>query len=136
MNPDPVTNNPLPHPSQPPQAIDAVAWIGWDWGDQQHAFALQDRDGTSESGTIPHSAENLHQWLGRLAERYGGRPVALAIEASRGAVIHALVQYPRLISYPLNPLTSARYRSAFTPSGAKDDLPGAPRLARPGAPPR
>ena len=63
--------------------------------------------------------------MGRLAQHYGGRPVALAIEASRGAVIHALVQYPWLIIYPINPLTSARYRSAFTPSGAKDDLPDA-----------
>lgn len=27
--------------------------------------------------------------------------------------------------YPINPITSARYRSAFTPSGAKDDLPDA-----------
>jgi len=125
MNSDTVTNNPLPDPSLQPEAIEPVAWIGLDWGDQQHAFALQDRDGTSESGTIPHSAESLHQWLGRLAQHYGGRPVALAVEASRGAVVHALLQYPWLIIYPINPLTSARYRSAFTPSGAKDDLPDA-----------
>jgi transposase len=125
MNADPVINNPLPPPSQQPQAPDPVAWIGLDWGDQQHAFALQDSKGSAESGMIPHSAENLHQWLGQLAQRYGGRPLALAIEASRGAVIHALVQYPWLIIYPINPVTSARYRSAFTPSGAKDDLPDA-----------
>ena len=54
-----------------------------------------------------------------------GHPVALGIETSRGAVIHALVQYPWLQIYPINPVTSARYRSAFRPSGAKDDLPDA-----------
>lgn len=72
-----------------------------------------------------HSAENLHAWLRSLAQRYGGRPVALAIEASRGAVIHALLQYPWLQIYPINPVTSARYRRAFSPSGASDDLPDA-----------
>ena len=102
-----------------------VAWIGLDWGDKEHAFALHDAAGKSELGTLTHSAENLHQWLKELGERYGGRPVALAIEASRGAVIHALLEYPWLILYPINPITSASYRKAFTPSGAKDDLPDA-----------
>jgi transposase len=102
-----------------------LAWIGLDWGHQTHAFALQDPTGQREEGTLPHSAESLHHWLRALAERFGGRPVALAIEASRGAVIHALVQYPWLTIYPINPLTSARYRQAFTPSGASDDLPDA-----------
>lgn len=113
-------NNPANETQPPP-----VAWIGLDWGDKEHAFALHDSLGKSELGTLTHSAENLHQWLQGLGERYGGRPVALAIEASRGAVIHALLEYPWLTLYPINPITSARYRSAFTPSGAKDDLPDA-----------
>jgi transposase len=102
-----------------------AAWIGLDWGDKEHAFAIEEADGKSEAGTLPHSAESLHEWLQSLGQRYGDRPVALAIEASRGAVIHALLEYPWLIIYPVNPITSARYRSAFTPSGAKDDLPDA-----------
>ena len=113
-------NNPATQPQPPP-----AAWIGLDWGDKEHAFALHDSLGKSEVGTLTHSAENLHQWLKDLGERYGARPVALAIEASRGAVIHALLEYPWLTLYPINPITSARYRSAFTPSGAKDDLPDA-----------
>jgi Transposase/Transposase IS116/IS110/IS902 family len=108
-----------------PQADGPVAWIGLDWGNQQHAFALQDRAGCSEKGLLDHSPENLHQWLQQIQRRYGGRPVALAIEASRGAVIHALLNYPWLTIYPINPLTSARFRVAFTPSGAKDDQPDA-----------
>ena len=101
------------------------AWIGLDWGNQQHAFALQDRSGRCERGTLEHSSENLHQWLGQIGQHYGGRPVALALEASRGAVVHALLNYAWLTIYPINPITSARYRQAFTPSGAKDDLPDA-----------
>lgn len=102
-----------------------VAWIGFDWGDKEHAFALQDQTGKQERAKLEHTAENLHRWLKEIGQHYGGRPVALAIEASRGAVIHALLQYPWLIVYPVNPVTSARYRKAFRPSGAKDDLPDA-----------
>lgn len=101
------------------------AWIGLDWGGKEHAFALQDRDGQQEKGKLAHSAENLHGWLRQIGKRYGGRPVVLAVEASRGAVIHALLQYSWLTIYPINPVTSARYRTAFKPSGAKDDLPDA-----------
>jgi transposase len=115
------------HPANEPQPPPA-AWIGLDWGDKEHAFALHDSSGKSEAGTLTHSAENLHRWLKDLGERYSGRTVALAIEASRGAVIHALLEYPWLTLYPINPITSARYRSAFTPSGAKDDLPDAKLL--------
>jgi transposase len=123
MSTETISNNPPPSPQGTATLFEV--WIGLDWGDEKHAFALHDRSGRSDKGLFDHSAENLHQWLKDLEERYGGRPVALAIEASRGAVIHALLQYPWLTIYPVNPVTSARYRSAFTPSGAKDDLPDA-----------
>lgn len=109
-----------PVPLPPP-----AAWIGLDWGHQQHAFALHAATGTTEEGTLTQSAEALHAWLRTLEERFGGRPVAVGLEASRGAVIHALLQYPWITIYPINPVTSARYRKAFTPSGASDDLPDA-----------
>lgn len=55
----------------------------------------------------------------------GGRPVALALEAGRNALLHALLEHPWLTVYPVHPATSARFRKAFTPSGAKDDGPDA-----------
>jgi transposase len=115
-----TTQETSPSTTPPPQA-----WIGLDWGHHTHAFALLDHTGRREEGTFPQSAESLHQWARQLETRYGGRPVALAVETSRGAVIHALVEYPWLTIYPINPATSARYRKAFTPSGASDDLPDA-----------
>ena len=122
MNGNDSTNtNHKPDPSaEPPQA-----WIGLDWGDQKHSFALQERSGQVQTGTLEHSAENLHRWLKELEQRFGGRPVRLGIETSRNAVVAALLHYPWLEIYPINPVTSARYRRAFTPSGAKDDLPDA-----------
>lgn len=118
------SNSLLPDPP-PPVSESFVAWIGLDWGHTTHAFAWQDRSGHAAEGTLQHSAENLHAWLRQLGERFGGRPVALSIEASRGPVIAALLQYPWLTIYPINPVTSARYRRAFVPSGAKDDTPDA-----------
>ena len=111
---------PVPAPLPPP-----AAWVGLDWGHKEHAFALQAATGTAEEGTLPNTAEALHAWLCALAGRFGGRPVLVGLETSRGAVIHALLQYPWITIYPIHPVTSARYRKAFTPSGASDDLPDA-----------
>jgi transposase len=118
-------NTPAIAQTLPPDQTPFAAWIGLDWGHDEHAFALADHSGQIQEGKLSHSAETLHAWLQQLAERFAGRPVALAIEASRGPVVSALLAYPWLTVYPINPLTSARYRQAFTPSGAKDDQPDA-----------
>jgi len=104
-----------------------AAYVGLDWGDQKHAWA-----GTAatvktapQTGTLVNSPEVLHAWLQELGQRFAGRPVALAVETSRGPLIHLFGAYPWLTVYPIHPATSARYRAAFKPSGAKDDLPDA-----------
>jgi transposase len=103
-----------------------AAWLGLDWGDKEHAFCLfVSASSKPEAGKLAHSAETLHRWFKELEERFGGRPVALAVESNRGALLHVLAQYPWLTIFPINPVTSARYRKAFIPSGAKDDLPDA-----------
>jgi transposase len=102
-----------------------TALIGLDWGHQSHAIALQWPGAPVETLTLDHSAETLHQWLDQLEQRCGGRPVAVAIEASKGAVVHALLERPWITVYPIHPATSTRQRAAFRPSGAKDDMPDA-----------
>lgn len=101
-----------------------VAWIGLDWGDKEHAFSLA-TEGSSqvETGKVLQTAETLHAWLKGLGARFQGQPVALAVESGGHPLIHVLAQYPWLEIYPVNPITSARYRTAFTVSGAKDDQP-------------
>lgn len=96
-----------------------------DWGDKEHAFCLSTPDGGMEKGKLTHTPESLHAWFKKLGERLGGQPVALALEANRGALLNVLAQYAWLRIYPVNPMTSARYRRAFTVSGAKDDQPDA-----------
>ena len=52
--------------------------------------------------------------------RFGG-PIAVALELSKGPIVYALQKYDFFVIFPVNPSTLAKYREAFTPSGAKDD---------------
>jgi transposase len=102
-----------------------AALIGIDWGDKEHAFHLKSNDGTFESGTLRHSSETLFQWLSKLEERFDSRPVAFAIEAQSPPLLAAIRQFSWAVVFQIHPITSKRLRTAFTPSGAKDDLPDA-----------
>ena len=99
-----------------------AAYVGLDWGDQQHAVQLQPAGGGPvEQIDLAQRPDVLHAWVAELRRRFDGRPVGIAIEQRRGAVVHALMQYEFLVLYPVNPKALARYREAFHPSGAKDD---------------
>jgi transposase len=45
----------------------------------------------------------------------------MCLELNKGPLVSALRKYDFLVLCPINPLTLARYREAFTPSRAKDD---------------
>jgi transposase len=103
-----------------------AALIGLDWGDAEHAVALQTvASGSIETSTLKHSAESVRAWLKSLEQRFAGRPVALALETSKGPLVHMLFDVPWLTVFPIHPATSTRIRRAFAPSGAKDDIPDA-----------
>jgi transposase len=114
------------NPPDNPDPARFAALIGLDWGDRQHALALRPA-GTriTETFTLDHSAETVRAWLQAIEQRFGGQPVALALETSKGPLIHLFFDVPWLTVYPIHPATSARIRKAFTPSGAKDDTPDA-----------
>ena len=61
--------------------------------------------------------------------RYGGQPLAVCLEQSRGPLIYALLKYDFITLFPVNPRTLARFREAFSPSRHKDDPPDAAYLA-------
>jgi hypothetical protein len=73
--------------------VNYAALVALDWGDQEHAFALK-AEGQKETGVICAAPEPFHAWLGQLGQRHHYQPVALAIEAGRNAVVHALACYP------------------------------------------
>ena len=104
------------------QDFDFAAFVAFDWADREHAWALQVAGSQQrEHGTLPHKPEAIEAWAQQLHVRFGGRPVAVALEQSRGALIYALRQFPHLVLYPIHPSTSYSYRLAMFPSGSKDD---------------
>jgi transposase len=99
-----------------------VARIGLDWSDRRHEALLQECGSESiEEITLEQKPEAIHDWVNQLRQRFGGKPVGLALEQSRGPLIYALLQYDFLVLYPINPKSFAAYREAFRISGAKDD---------------
>jgi len=101
---------------------DYAAFVAIDWADQKHSFSLQVAGQKSrETGTLEHKPEVIGAWVAKLCERFGARPVAVALEQSRGALIHALLSYDFLVLYPIHSTTVARFREAFKFSGAKSD---------------
>ena len=102
--------------------VDYAAFIGLDWGSEKHSIALQAAGSKEiESYELKQSPEDLHGWLIRLRDKFVGRPVAVAIEQTKGAVIHALMGYAFVHVFRINPKSMADYRKAFSPGGAKDD---------------
>jgi transposase len=99
-----------------------AAFIAIDWADREHVFSLQVAGHTKkETGTLEQKPEIIGPWVAKLRERFGGRPVAVAVEQSRGALIHALLSYDFIVIYPLHPTTVSKFREAFKSSGAKSD---------------
>jgi transposase len=105
-----------------PPTAEPVAFIGIDWADQAHAVCLSAADQSAPAQfSIPHTPEALAEFVAQLRTRFGGRPVAIALEQSRGGLLYALMAHEFLILYPINPVTAKRYRDAWAPSGAKND---------------
>ncbi len=108
--------------TEPDPAPDFAAFLALDWADEKHAFRLQAVGQSKiETGTLEQKPEVLGPWLAKLRERFGGRPIAVGLEQSRGALIHALMAYDFLVLYTIHPTTVAKYREAFKSSGAKND---------------
>jgi len=107
-----------------------AALIGIDWSDRKHDLCLvETASGTREASVLPHSPQEIDGWATALRARYGGRPVAVCLEQSRGPLIYALLKYDFLTLYPVNPRALAKFREAFSPSRHKDDPPDAEHLA-------
>jgi transposase len=99
-----------------------AAFVGIDWADAKHDLCLQ-AVGTAkrECFQLEHTPEAIEAWVTTRRTRFRGQPVAVCLELTKGPLVSALRAYDFLVLFPINPLTLARYREAFTPSQAKDD---------------
>jgi len=99
--------------------------IGLDWGDAQHAVSLLPPEGPIERSTLQQDPADLDRWFKELRARFPDTQIAVAVETSKGPLVYALLTQSFFTIYPIHPATSARFRTAFRPSGAKDDAPDA-----------
>ncbi|SXF99813.1 transposase, IS110 family protein [Klebsiella variicola] len=97
-----------------------AAHVGLDWADKKHDVCVQFKNGERVFHVIEHTAEALDVWLTELHQKVKGR-IAIALELKKGPVVYALQKYPFITVFPVHALSLARYRQAFSPSGAKDD---------------
>jgi len=112
----------MPHQNITELDTEYAAFIAIDWADEKHAFALQcSAAAKKETGTLEQKPELIGAWVAQLRERFGGRLIAVGVEQSRGALIHALLAYDFLVIYPIHPTTVSKFREAFKFSGAKSD---------------
>src|SRR5512132_3302823 len=99
-----------------------AAFVGIDWADAKHDGCLQAAGSAKrEYFQLEHTPEAIDAWVTTLRTRFNGQPVAICLELNKGPIVSALRKYDFLVLFPINPLTLARYREAFTPSRAKDD---------------
>jgi hypothetical protein len=71
-----------------------AAFVGIDWADQKHVWCLQAVGSEKrDSGELEHTPEAVEAWVGQLYQRFGNRPIAVAVEQSRGALVFMLAKY-------------------------------------------
>lgn len=85
-------------------AVSLAALIGIDWADQHHDVAVQETGrATVERQRLPHTPEAIGDWMAALRHRFANRPVGIAVETSRGPLIHALLEHDFVVLYPSIP---------------------------------
>ncbi len=99
-----------------------AAWVGFDWGDEEHVWVLQWADtGERERGRLEQTPEALDAWICQLMSRLNGRRIGVAIEQKHGAVVWMLLKYECVEIYPVHPQAAGQFRQALYPSGSKSD---------------
>ena len=101
---------------------DFAALIAIDWADQKHDVCeLEQKNNKPIFTVISSKPEAINAWANALKEKYKGQFVAVACELKKGPLIYALSKFKHIVLFTINPSTVAKYRKAFTHSGAKDD---------------
>jgi len=105
-----------------PVVKDFSALIGIDWADSKHDICEMPVGSSDyQLSVISSKPQALHDWALALKQRYPNKSVAVACELKKGPLIYALSRYDHITIFPINPSTVAKYRKAFTNSGAKND---------------
>jgi len=98
-----------------------AAFVGLDWSDKKHTWSLETLSGTVEQGEFGSRAEDVQQWVDKLNERFGGAPIAIGLEQTRGAILWMLSAYSNLWLYLIHPKAATDFRKVLHQSGTKND---------------
>ena len=91
-----------------------AALVGIDWADRKHVWCLQLAGSEQrERGELEHSPEAVEAWVGQLCQRFANRPIAVAVEQSRGALVFMLSKYELLHLFPVPSTMSANLRETL-----------------------
>lgn len=104
--------------------------VGLDWADSEHVACVLADQLAPAIQTFQHDPQVIADWIGQLQRRYPLRLICIALEQSRGALVHALQFLEGVQLYPINPKQLARFREALYPSGRKSDPVDAELIAR------
>ena len=68
-----------------------AAFVGIDWADRKHVWCLQAAGSAKrETGELEHKVEAVEAWVAELCQRFGHRPIAVAVEQVKGALVFLL----------------------------------------------
>ena len=99
-----------------------AALIGLDWADKKHDVCIMPSDtGVFEYAQFEHNPQAIEDWALSIHKRFPRQQIAICLELKNGPVVYALLKYAWFDLFPVVPATLAKYREAFTHSGAKDD---------------
>ena len=113
-----------------PSKFKPTLFIGIDWADSKHDVYVIDQKGIGTYQQIEHSVDAIDEWVAEKLKQADGRPIAILLEQSRGALVHSLMFRENVILYPINPKQFARYRESYSNANCKDDKVDAKLLAR------
>ena len=80
-----------------------IVLIGIDWADKEHFYSAVEPNGKPRSGSFKQTQGDIAQWVNDGKQKYPNVRLFIAIETSRGALINALMEYPEVTIYPINP---------------------------------
>jgi len=83
-----------------PSELEWAAFAAIDWADKKNFWRLLPTGARrSEEGELENSPEAVEAWAASLQRRFGGRPIAVILEQSRGALVYMLTKYPHLVLF-------------------------------------
>lgn len=124
----PRVSAPIAAPGEPQQCqatskllSQPVLLVGIDWADTTHAYELRTPDGTLRTGEFEQKPEGIAELLESWSRLYPNARIEICLETNRGALINALVEFPQVSIFPVNPNALANYRKSFAHGGGKSD---------------